>query len=356
MQQGQGYNSQQGQYPQGQPQSGYPQGQGQPQSGYQQQGQPQSGYPQGQPQGQPQPGYDQGQPQTGYQGQPQSGYDQQAQGQQQGYQQQGQPQSNYQQQGQPQSGYDQQQQGGGYGAPAQGGGNYGEASMHQVQHPQEWDFYANQEKDGIRFSWNVWPPNRLEATRCVIPMGCLYQPLKTIEGMPPAVAYDPIHCKGCGAVLNPFSHVDFASKLWVCPFCMTRNHFPPHYAENITEVNLPAELIPQYTTLEYELPNRQASPPVFLFVVDTCVSEEELEELKDSIQQTLNLLPDTALVGLVSFGTMVHVYELGFTECPKSHVFRGNKDFSAQQIQDMLGLTNTGNRQASQGQQGQPGM
>jgi hypothetical protein len=53
------------------------------------------------------------------------------------------------------------------------------------------------------------------------------------------------------------SIVDFRTKVWTCPFCMTRNHFPPHYAENISEVNLPAELIPQYTSVEYEL---QAQP------------------------------------------------------------------------------------------------
>lgn len=81
------------------------------------------------------------------------------------------------------------------------------------------------------------------------------------------------------------SQVDFASKLWTCPFCLARNAFPPHYAENITPSNLPAELIPHYTTLEYELPGRMASPPVFLFVVDTSVDEEELDELKDSLQQ-----------------------------------------------------------------------
>jgi hypothetical protein len=32
-----------------------------------------------------------------------------------------------------------------------------------------------------------------------------------------------------------------------------RNHFPPHYAENISEQNLPVELFQQYTTVEYEL-------------------------------------------------------------------------------------------------------
>jgi hypothetical protein len=31
---------------------------------------------------------------------------------------------------------------------------------------------------------------------------------------------------------------------------MTRNHFPPHYAENISETNLPAELIPQVYALQ----------------------------------------------------------------------------------------------------------
>ncbi len=52
------------------------------------------------------------------------------------------------------------------------------------------------------------------------------------------------------------SAIDFAAKLWTCPFCTTRNHFPPHYAENISETNLPAELIPQFTTLEYQLPGK----------------------------------------------------------------------------------------------------
>ncbi|RLN50366.1 hypothetical protein BBJ29_006461 [Phytophthora kernoviae] len=223
-----------------------------------------------------------------------------------------------------------------------------------LSHPLTWVFVLPFFVDGVRFSWNSWPCTKLEQTRCVMPTGCLYQPLKPIDGMPPAVEYDPIHCKACSAVLNPYCQVDFVSKLWVCPFCVTRNHFPPHYAENITQENLPAELIPQYTTLEYELQNRQAGPPVFVFCIDTCVPEEELEELKDSIQQTLNQLPPDALIGLVTFGTMVHVHELGFPEVPKSHVFRGNKDFTAQQVFDMLGLAAARKQQQQQQTPGQP--
>ena len=41
---------------------------------------------------------------------------------------------------------------------------------------------------------------------------------------------------------------------------MGRNHFPPHYAENISDVNLPGELISSFTTVEYEL---QSQPGKF---------------------------------------------------------------------------------------------
>lgn len=86
-----------------------------------------------------------------------------------------------------------------------------------------------------------------------------------------------------------FRQIDFNTKLWACPFCTTRNHFPPHYAENISASSLPAELIPQFTTVEYELQNQPVGPPAFLFVVDTCVDEDELVHLRDALQQTLNL-------------------------------------------------------------------
>lgn len=48
--------------------------------------------------------------------------------------------------------------------------------------------------------------------------------------------------------------------------------------------------------------------------------------------QTLSLLPEEALVGLVTFGTNVMVHELGFAECPKSYVFRGAKEYAAVKV------------------------
>lgn len=79
-------------------------------------------------------------------------------------------------------------------------------------------------------------------------------------------------------------------------------------------------------------------PPIFLLVVDTCLDDEELGALKDSLQMSLSLLPPNALVGLITFGKMVQVHELGCEGCSKSYVFRGTKDLTAKQVQDMLGI------------------
>lgn len=208
-------------------------------------------------------------------------------------------------------------------------------------------FYDQEEKDGVRFSWNTWPTSRIQAQRLVVPVGCMYTPLKQVKNLPAPLAYHPVRCKRTNSVLNPFCPVDFHSKLWTCPFSLQRNHFPAHYAQHISETQLPAELIPQYTTLEYELPGRRAGPPVFLFVVDTILPKEQLDELKDSIQQALAMLPETALVGLITFGKMVHVHELGSTSIPKAYVFRGSKDYTGNQVQELLGLVPRGRKVAA---------
>jgi len=47
---------------------------------------------------------------------------------------------------------------------------------------------------------------------------------------------------------------------------------------------------------------------------------------------SLSLLPPNALVGLITFGKMVQVHELGCEGFSKSYVFRGTKDLTAKQI------------------------
>jgi len=140
------------------------------------------------------------------------------------------------------------------------------------------------------------------------------------------VLYEPVTCKAqCKAILNPYwyvagsnntstfypanagfsgSQIDVRGKLWICPFCLQRNPFPPHY-KDISATNLPAELQPKYTTIEYTLSRAAQIPPIFMFVVDTCVDEDELKALRETLVVSLSLLPPNALVGLITFGTMV---------------------------------------------------
>ena len=202
------------------------------------------------------------------------------------------------------------------------------------------DFHEVEATDGVRFSWNVWPSSRLEATRMVVPLGCLYTPLKPIAELP-LLPYEPVVCKGtCPSILNPFCRIDFKAKIWVCPFCFQRNHFPPHY-NDINENNLPAELYPSYTTIEYALPRAPAGPPTFLWVIDTCLDEAELQALKDSLEQALQLLSSTvpnALLGLITFGTTVQIHELGYEHCAKSYTFSGKKDLEPNRLNELLGL------------------
>ncbi|KAA8498136.1 Protein transport protein SEC23 [Porphyridium purpureum] len=207
------------------------------------------------------------------------------------------------------------------------------------------DFSQLEDIDGCRWSWLVWPWSRLDATRCVVPFGCMYTPLRQLPQMPPLLPYEPVTCRGasCQAVLNPYCRIDVRSKIWVCPFCMQRNALPAHYAD-ISETNLPAELIPNFTTVEYALPRQPAPPPVFLFVLDTCLREDELAVAKEYIVKSLALLPPEAYVGLITFGQNVHVHVLADAECSRAYVLKGEKEYTTQRISELLSLGFAGGR------------
>ncbi|KAI3743137.1 hypothetical protein L1987_60840 [Smallanthus sonchifolius] len=194
--------------------------------------------------------------------------------------------------------------------------------------------------DGVRMTWNAWPRTKVEASKCVIPIAASISPIRS-HPLIPTNPYAPLRCKTCMAVLNPFCRVDYSALIWICPFCFQRNHFPHHFS-GISETNVPAELYPTYTTIEYSIPDSDVHhtlpPPVYVFVLDTCMIEEELVFAKSALQQALEFLPENALVGFVSFGTQVQVHELGFSDMYRVYVFRGSKEMSKDQVLDQLGL------------------
>lgn len=107
----------------------------------------------------------------------------------------------------------------------------------------------------------------------------------------------------------------------------------------MTSTNLPAELIPHITTIEYVCQKQPSGlQPAFLFVLDTCVRQEEFDALKESVLKTIDLLPKNSLVGLITFGTTVQVYDLSFTFSTRSVIFRGTNNIELSSLQHMLDL------------------
>lgn len=200
------------------------------------------------------------------------------------------------------------------------------------------EFGELEAQDGVRMPWNIIPvaTKKEQSIDSEVPVSAIYTPLKPLRSVSLLLPYSPLRCRTCRSVLNPYSVVDFSACIWGCPFCFNRNPFPRTYS-SIVDNNLPPELFPHSTTVEYLCDSFSSpSPPVFLFVVDTCLISEELDFLKSSLFQALDLLPDTSIVGLITFDSLVRVYELGFPHCTKSYFFHGNKDCTKDQLLDQL--------------------
>ena len=67
-------------------------------------------------------------------------------------------------------------------------------------------------------------------------------------------------------------------------------------------------------------------------MVDTALDSDELMELKDSLQQSINFIPEDSLIGLITYGKMAFVHELGFQHCPKAFAFKGDKQLTPDEV------------------------
>lgn len=197
--------------------------------------------------------------------------------------------------------------------------------------------------DGVRFNWNRWPSSRVELEKIVLTLGCLYTPLKepTNHEYYCELQQAPITCcrTTCKAILNPYCYPDMQShqKGWVCNFCNQRNPFPAQY-QHIMDVQHIKEFM--RNTIDYVQVNQPLPhPPVFLYVVDSCVDEEEFASLKASIISSLANLPPNALVGIITFNHIVYLWELNDGQSLKSFVFCGQKEYEPKQLQNWLSLT-----------------
>ena len=198
------------------------------------------------------------------------------------------------------------------------------------------DFTDFEDRNGLRFSFNVLPTNRVDANSCCFPLGALYTPLKQISDFS-TLQYEPVACKHCHAYLNHYSYVNFERKTWNCPICKSMNPLPKSYY-SMTPDCLCAELMPNCSTVEYTLRSKPVCPPSFFFVVDTCMNDKEFSALKSEILQAIDGLPSNSLVGLITYGPLVNLYEINFAEFPHCFTFNGTKVYPQEQIRHYLSI------------------
>ena len=198
------------------------------------------------------------------------------------------------------------------------------------------DIISNDELNGIKFVWNTLPRSREDATKIVVPIGFHYNPIIKNENLA-LLEYEPLKCR-CGSIISPLFNYSTRAKVWECPFCKSRNSFPKAYADFISDENLPAELFKENNTVEYKLNAKPANPPIFMVLIDTALEEDELNQLKESIQEIISTLPQDCQIGLITYGRMCNVIELGSTDFPISYALNGEKSYKSFEIQELLGL------------------
>ena len=206
---------------------------------------------------------------------------------------------------------------------------------------------SNDELNGIKFVWNTLPSSRSDATKIIVPVGFHYTPIIKNENLP-LLEYEPLKCR-CGSIISPLFNYSTRAKIWECAFCHNRNNFPKAYSDFISDENLPAELFKQNNTVEYKLNKKPANPPIFIFLIDTALEIDELNELKDSIQEIISTLPQDCQIGIITYGRMVNVIELGNTDFPISYALNGEKNYQSFEIQELLGLLVKNNNSKNEG-------
>jgi len=143
---------------------------------------------------------------------------------------------------------------------------------------------------------------------------------------------------------------------------MAKQPLPAHY-QCISETELPAELFPAMHVVEYSLPGASQAP-VCLVVLDLCMAPEDMAQMKVSeagvgdqqvmlvrrpscscvshwtnttplltppvlqlsVEQAIALLPESTLVGVVTFGAAVYVHEMLAADIPRCVMFRGSQE------------------------------
>lgn len=185
----------------------------------------------------------------------------------------------------------------------------------------------------------------------IIPLSCMFQPLIPLQNSEMCTVPEPpigLQCTRCGSFCNMHSIRD-EGRSWLCLSCLERHNMPnisPHHpvfrCGTVEYVVSPAPPIPQagathlntaappvQSTLAHQVgpPSTVAQsmdPLALIFIVDICVSPEELRALQISLLEALQWIAPSTLVGLITAGSTSSVWELSNRCFSRSYTLRGD--------------------------------
>lgn len=199
-------------------------------------------------------------------------------------------------------------------------------------------FADYEDKTGLKFPFNIFPRTKDQESKCIIPISCLYQPLRPKEN-PIVVESYPIACLLCKSILNAYCLVDVNSRVWSCSICGNRNQFPSDLNQ------LPIEMNPNLLDIEYIIPQNRINdanpirkPTIFMFIVDLALDDDELTSLKENLIISIDLLPPNSMISLITYGKNVNVHEIVNQDCHSFYTFNGSKEYTRDGVTKRLGI------------------
>jgi len=188
----------------------------------------------------------------------------------------------------------------------------------------------NSPKDFVRASCAKLPNSISSKSKTPLPLGVVLQPLAPCaENLVPDVNFGAaggiVRCKSCRTYVNPFVQWEANGRRWTCNLCGFAQVTPDTYYGSLDETGRRADRYQRAElcrgAVEYIAPGeymvRPPQPPVFMFVIDvsfSAVSTGMLHSVVDAIKQAIQqqLMPggQRLQVGIITYDTSLHFYNL----------------------------------------------
>lgn len=188
--------------------------------------------------------------------------------------------------------------------------------------------------DGPVFTSTKFPPGPGLQYSCELPFGFIWTPMSPSTSVALVSRGDtlpPVICLSCLAYINPYSIVIESTGVWVCSLCGEQNVAPESlfHAQNSSDTNVSLALVApaveyrqrvNMVTPEGAVPNSRS----YILVLDGNLPCEQVKAVVIAVQKLLLEEVDRGMhvqLGLVVYGEMVSIYQLGIIGMASADVY-----------------------------------